>query len=191
MIFDIVLPTIGRDSLENAIESVIAQTHDNWTLWVVGDHYEAHNEDWPNNILPLYVQGPRDDYGTLARNWGVKAGDAEWIAYIDDDDEWHPHHLTTLAHLHEEHPGATMLKTAGQEFRMKHKHPRSSKKVRKLGPINTRDFLTVGMAHTRGIFARTNGWQPHDNHDHALWHAMIQGGGHYATSDIVTFIFRR
>ena len=197
MRFDIVLPTIGRDSLASAVESVVNQTHVNWTLYIIGDgvaaeHYPTLDELYRHPQVECYSLIERHaSYGAEARNHGISLGDAEWIAYIDDDDEWWPNHLETHARMIEEHPGVNMVRSGGQSFFMKHRSPRSSKLKRKMGPVNTTDILTVGMSHTRELFLQTPGWRPEDNHDHALWRDMLTAGGHPAVSEEVTFLFER
>ena len=171
--FDIILPTIGRDSLLAATESVEQQTYKDWRLITVHD---TEN---------------RGDYGAWARNTAIAIGDSEWIAYIDDDDVWLPHHLALLAIEIEANPLVNMVRTTGQAFMWKHKSPRTSKLVRKLGAVNSTDILTVGMAHTREIFHKTQGWQPCDNHDKLLWNEMLGVGGIPIISNVITFQFER
>jgi len=197
--FDVILPTIGLASVFEAIDSVNKQDYPYWTLWVICDGIKQLIG--PNNIhaaiTPLNGQiigSPfqrHEDSGAWARNEGLRLGNASWITYIDDDDEWLPHHLSTLARLIEDNPGVDMVRTAGQSFMMKHRSPRSSKLVRKMGAVNSTDILTVGMAHTRGIFNKTQGWQPCDNHDHLLWKEMLAAGGKAVESNEVTFHYRR
>jgi len=197
MHFDIILPTTGRDSLVAAVESVVGQTHEDWSLQISCDGQVFMPGDAIPDLGPRFkpVVGsvePQGGYGGPARNLGILMSQAEsWIAYIDDDDEWLPNHLETLAKLIEENPGVNMVRTAGQSFMMKHKSPRSSKLVKKMGAVNSTDFLTVGMAHTREVFDKTDGWQPCDNHDHMLWKQMLASGGIAAETDAVTYHFKR
>lgn len=191
--FDIILPTIGRDSLKAAIDSVIAQSYTEWNLWIMSNQGSV---SWTTNlddrIIPynLFDDGKQyvPDWGAASRNIGIRSGINDWIAYIDDDDEWLPHHLETIVSVIEDH---NMVRTAGQSFMMRHRSPRSSKRVRKMGPVNDTDILTVGMAHTRSLFNKTLGWQPCDNHDHLLWKEMLAAGGQAYESKEVTFHFRR
>jgi glycosyltransferase involved in cell wall biosynthesis len=194
--FDIVLPTVGRPSLSVAIQSVMAQEIQDWTLFVIRDRWQSEDGiPRDDRIIPLYVEGPGDDYGAFARNAGIslpigsKIKTHDWIAYIDDDDLWHPHHLTVLSAY--VNMGATMIRTAGQSFKISRRSPRSSGLRQKLGPINTTDILTVGMAHTRDLYAQTRGWQACDNHDHILWADMLAAGGNPRVSEAVTFLFER
>lgn len=201
MKFDIILPTTGRESLREAIQSVWKQSYSNWRLFITCDGCQPimlpfdSEEDLrlvcvPADRLPRN-QLPHNDSGAWARNRGIQEGFNQWIAYIDDDDVWLPNHLTTLVSLSTLNPEANMLRTAGQSFAWKHKSPRSKKLVRKLGAINSSDILTVGMAHTRDLFERTSGWKPEDNHDKILWQEMLSLGGKPAVTEQVTFQFAR
>lgn len=196
MKFDIILPTVARGSLFNAINSVCQQTYNDWTLWVVQDGTYASDmltQAFPNpNVRFVHKERTEDDSGASARNYGISLGDADWIAYIDDDDEWLPHHLATIVNLHQLVPETEMIRTAGQPFKMGHKSPRSSKRVPKLGPVNSADILTVGMVHTRLLFYETDGWLPVDNHDHVLWKQMqISAQAPPIECEAVTFLFER
>ena len=191
MKFDIILPTIGRDGLLRAMDSVIEQSHANWNLIIVCDGTLPSECYVTDNITPYVIDGPNNDFGAKARNTGIPFGEAEWITYIDDDDEWLPHHLANLANIIEVRENVDMIRSAGTPFWLKHKSPRSSKLVRKYGNPNFEDILTVGMAHTRELFAKTEGWQPRDNHDRLLWQAMSAAGGHAFISNQVTFHFKR
>lgn len=192
--FDIILPTIGRPSLSVAIQSVLAQEFQDFTLYVMRDRWDSEDgipDD--DRVVPLYVDGPGNDYGAFARNAGIGLSTAlkanPWIAYIDDDDTWLPHHLLVLSAYVA--TGATMVRTAGQSFKQSRRSPRSSERRKKLGPVNSTDILTVGMAHTRELYGKTRGWQPCDNHDHILWADMLAAGGQPRVSEAVTFQFER
>lgn len=193
MKFDIILPSVGRLSLMQAIESVLHQDHEDWHLWVMCDGIGG---------LEYVIDDPRvtvvgsdtpchEDFGAWARNKGITMGTSPWITYIDDDDVWLSNHLSTLSSLLAEHPQATMLRTAGRSFSWRRKSPRSKERVRKLSGVNSTDILTVGMAHSRELFKCTAGWMPVDNHDKLLWNAMKDMGGVPAESEAVTFEFAR
>lgn len=193
MQFDIILPSIGRLSLFQAVESVIHQDHKDWRLWIVCDGINRlESAIGDSRITVLEGHGPRhEDMGAWARNAGIAAGTNPWIAYIDDDDVYLSHHLSTISSLLEASPHATMVRTAGQAFSWRHKSPRSKEKKRKLGAVNNTDILTVGMAHTRESFNKTNGWQAGTAHDKDLWNKMLSNGGVSIMTDQVTFQFAR
>lgn len=191
--FDIILPSIGRISLLQAVESVLNQSHQDWRLYIVCDgmtRLESIIED--ERVTVIGADGPQhQDFGAWARNRGIEAGSNPWIAYIDDDDVWLPDHLSTFNDLLSRHPDATMLRSAGRSFYWSRKSPRSKEHVRKLSTVNDTDILTVGMAHGRELFKLTTGWLPCDNHDKFLWNAMLEVGGKAIVTPNVTFEFAR
>lgn len=198
---DIILPTIGRDSLEASIESVIKQTYTNWHLWIMCEGYPVFDiydylED-RDSISIIDIKQRHYDSGAFARNYGITVSGLEkfsgkWICYLDDDDVYLPWHLETMQELSVKNPEANMLRTAGQVFYWKHKSPRSSKLVRKLGAVNSTDILTPGMCHSRELFNQTSGWKPLDNHDRELWFEMdALPHSQFTTTDRVTFEFER
>jgi glycosyltransferase involved in cell wall biosynthesis len=191
--FDIILPSVGRLSVLQAVESVIRQDHDDWHLWVVCDGLRGlANIIDSDKITVIGSNAPaHEDFGAWARNHGISLGSNPWIAYIDDDDVWLPNHLSTFKDLLSRHPDATMLRSAGRSFSWRRKSPRSKERVRKLSTINETDILTVGMAHTRELFKCTAGWLPCDNHDKLLWNAMLGAGGKAMVMPSVTFEFAR
>ena len=184
--FDIIIPTTGRETLQKSIDSVLGQSYKFWTLYVIGD---GHVPEVPKHeqIYVTSIKGPNNDYGTKARNFGIKIGFSEWITYLDDDDEWFPNHLETFNRRIQNFPDHNMLKTSGQGFKMGFRHPRSGQKVEKSAGINTTDIMTVGMCHSRKLFEKTKGWQPGDGHDRKLWQDMIDAGGTPYYDQTITF----
>jgi glycosyltransferase involved in cell wall biosynthesis len=192
MKFDIIIPTINRDSLNAAVESVYAQRHTNWRLFVIGDgvmpDLEGYNKD---KVAVVSIDDATKDSGATQRNVGIRMGENPWIAYLDDDDVWYPDHLTTIIELHHEFREADMFKTAAQEMVMSRKSPRHKKDRIKLRCVNTDDPLTITIAHARDLFYKTSKWQSKDNHDHLLWKEMLAAGGVPAVSPNVTALFLR
>lgn len=90
----VVIPTKGRPKLLlRTIESVLAQTFQNFEIVVVIDGPD------PDTVLMLQEFGhskirffelPTSVGGSEVRNIGARASFGEWIALLDDDDEWLP-----------------------------------------------------------------------------------------------------
>lgn len=96
---DVVICT-NRNSpyLRDAIDSVIAQTWGNWRLIIVDD-----GSPWPVphhlDRLVETIPGARVIHQEAtglpgARNAGVRAGRGDLVAFLDDDDVWHPERLS-------------------------------------------------------------------------------------------------
>lgn len=101
----VVLPTHNRvQFLERAIRSVLRQTEQNFELIIVDD---ASTDDTPNYLARLATQDHRiriiknnqSNGAGGARNEGVEHRLRQWIAFLDDDDEWMPHKLQLQLNL--------------------------------------------------------------------------------------------
>ena len=89
-----VIPTRGRpDLLFCAVRSALRQTWRHLEVIVVLDGHDAETEArltvLPDSRLRILIL-PEPSGGSIARNAGVRAARGEWIAFLDDDDEWLP-----------------------------------------------------------------------------------------------------
>ena len=120
----VVIPTVGRASLSAAIGSVLAQTTVPREIIVVFDGPAADAPDastWGDEA-PCRVVATGGGAGVAAaRNVGMRAARGAFIAFLDDDDEWLPHHLETTVGYLDEHPDvdvvatSALLRGAGQD----------------------------------------------------------------------------
>lgn len=93
----VVIPTFGRpELLKRAIDSVLAQTMSDLEVIVVNDG------DDPPTIAVLksiadsrlrYIVHETNKGAGFARDTGADASLGEWVAFLDDDDEWLPEKL--------------------------------------------------------------------------------------------------
>jgi hypothetical protein len=92
-----VIPTRHRPELVvRAVESALAQTYTNLEVVVVIDGYDPETEAALGCIRDRRLKAIEltDHAGASgARNVGVRAARGEWIALLDDDDEWLPEKL--------------------------------------------------------------------------------------------------
>ena len=99
-----IVPTSGRATVADAVASALAQRKCNVAVNVVGNGTTAQsirarlgalaNDNRVTvRILPDPARG-----ANAARNFGARTAGTEWIAFLDDDDTWHPEKLSrTLA----------------------------------------------------------------------------------------------
>lgn len=102
-LISVVIPTYGRSHLlERAIDSVLEQTYDNIEIIVVDDNnsnseHRMHTErvlgTYLENGQIIYLKHEKNAGGSVARNTGIKASNGEYVALLDDDDEWFPEKL--------------------------------------------------------------------------------------------------
>lgn len=96
-LISVVVPTHKRPRLlQRAIKSVFNQTYKNFELIVVVDGPDNLTIDTLKKVSDprlIIIELPQNVGGSGARNAGITAARGEWIAFLDDDDEWLPNKL--------------------------------------------------------------------------------------------------
>ena len=92
----VVIPTHNRcDLLSRAIRSVLCQTIQDFEIIVVSDGStdgtDALMQKFEEQDMRIhYISYMPSRNGNYARNMGIKATRGEFVAFLDDDDEWLP-----------------------------------------------------------------------------------------------------
>lgn len=89
----------GEKYLRAAVDSVIAQTLSVLELIVVDDGSIESQENILKGVnapFPIIFIRQENAGQSAARNAGVKAANGEFIAFLDQDDNWYPRHLEEL-----------------------------------------------------------------------------------------------
>ena len=88
----VILPTCNRPSLlSKAIKSVLNQSYQDFEIIVVDDGLLERAEDVVKKINDeriKYIKHEKNLGGGVARNTGIKNARGEFVAFLDDDDEW-------------------------------------------------------------------------------------------------------
>lgn len=88
----VIIPTHNRsDLLVRAIDSALNQTYDNIEIIVVSDGSTDNTEEVVSKYEDSRIRfiGYEDAKGAnFARNLGIKSAEGEYVAFLDDDDEW-------------------------------------------------------------------------------------------------------
>jgi len=93
----VIIPTHNRaEFLRSAITSVLNQTLQDFEIVIIDDASKDHTQEVIANfndarIKAIHNQFSKGDAGT--RNIGVINSNGEYIAFLDDDDEWLPEKL--------------------------------------------------------------------------------------------------
>lgn len=98
-----VIPSYKRcDTVTRAIDSVLNQTYKNIEVCIVddnvpGDEYSTKLRDilrkYDDDERVRYITQEKHINGAVARNIGIKNASGDYIAFLDDDDEWLPEKL--------------------------------------------------------------------------------------------------
>jgi glycosyltransferase involved in cell wall biosynthesis len=93
----VIIPTFNRAAIVGrAIRSVLAQTFQDWELIVVDD---CSTDGTGQEVRSFsdhrikYIRHDRNRRGGAARNTGLRCARGEYVAFLDDDDEWLPEKL--------------------------------------------------------------------------------------------------
>lgn len=91
----VVLTTYNRSALvSRAIESVLNQTFTDFELIVVDDFSTDDTPDvvsvYEDDDRVDYVRHDRNRHLSASRNTGIERASGEFVAFLDDDDEWLP-----------------------------------------------------------------------------------------------------
>jgi glycosyltransferase involved in cell wall biosynthesis len=104
----IVIPTHNRrDVLSAAVDSVLAQDHENLELIVVDDCSTDDTPAYLNSIADSRLRWHRfaeRRKGNAARNHGVRLSQAPIVSFLDSDDVYQPHRIGDVAALFAEAP---------------------------------------------------------------------------------------
>ncbi|MFC3719504.1 glycosyltransferase family 2 protein [Deinococcus metalli] len=96
-LISVVIPTYNRPELlrERALQSALNQTYPNVEIIVVLDGQDGKTPAMLEAVGPQVTLVALSEQGgvSAARNAGVRHSRGEWIAFLDDDDEWRPDKL--------------------------------------------------------------------------------------------------
>jgi glycosyltransferase involved in cell wall biosynthesis len=122
-LISIITPFLNReDFLAEAIESVFAQTYEQWELLLVDDGSTDGSADvarryaaeHPDRVRYLAHADRANRGPSASRNLARRHARGEWIALLDSDDVWYPVKLHTQLELLRAHPGARVIVNASQ-----------------------------------------------------------------------------
>ena len=103
--------------LEEAIQSVLAQTYVRWELLLVDDGStdaspeiaQRYAAAYPDQIRYLEHPGHQNRGMSATRNLGLRHARGAYVAFLDGDDVWFPEKLETQVALLEAHPEVGMV----------------------------------------------------------------------------------
>ena len=111
----VVVPTHNRRRLlKKSIKSVLSQTYSNLEIIVVNDASSDGSEDYLKHLEEQdsrvhSVHNKKALGGAAARNIGIRNSQGEFIAFLDDDDEWLPEKTHKQVDFFQESPHVAVV----------------------------------------------------------------------------------
>ncbi|MCY4614704.1 MAG: glycosyltransferase [Nitrospira sp.] len=117
----VILPTYNGTTrfVDEAVSSILKQTFRDFEVIVVDDASTDHTMNFIQTLMPStqvtqYVARPVNGGAAVARNHGARLAKGEFLAFLDQDDYWHPtfleeameafvQHSPTIAVIHADH----------------------------------------------------------------------------------------
>ena len=120
--FSIILPIYNCNYYENAIDSVLQQSYQNWELIIVDNNKNNDVlkviERKKNKKIKYFKINNRGIIG-MSRNLGIKKSKNAWIAFLDSDDTWYKTKLYEMVRI---------IQTRSVDFIYHNMHSYSKKK---------------------------------------------------------------
>jgi glycosyltransferase involved in cell wall biosynthesis len=117
--FSVIIPTFNRKAiLTRALDSLIAQTVQNWEAIIIDDGSTDETleyiADYLNEDNRIQYQPQKNTGAALAKNVGIKRAKGKFITFLDSDDAYTPIHLSVRFAILQEFPDIQFLHGGAQ-----------------------------------------------------------------------------
>lgn len=110
-----------KEIVGRAIDSILAQTYSPIEIYIIDDNRGEGAEIFSGGLKELsserenvpIIMTEGGHGGQYARNTGIRYSKGEYVAFLDDDDEWLPEKIEKQVRLMNEHPECGMCYTDG------------------------------------------------------------------------------
>lgn len=186
----VLIPTYNRGEVlvNRAIASVLRQTYQNFEIIVVGDHCTDNTErlllEVGDERIKFFNLPQRGNYpkisldrwmvaGVVPRNFAIEWASGDWIAPLDDDDEFTPDHIEVLLNFALENDyefvyGVTEMEISPDRWIKVGSYPLQHAKI----------CHSAVMYHSILKFFRydINSWKYYEPADWNMWRRMKEAG---------------
>jgi glycosyltransferase involved in cell wall biosynthesis len=96
----ILIPSIGRITLDRALESLLQQKNPKWTAFVGFDGCNPQKPKIDSRINYVYLNkvGGGHNHGGMVRNSLIPLVATEWLCFLDDDDTFRSHYVDAFVY---------------------------------------------------------------------------------------------
>jgi glycosyltransferase involved in cell wall biosynthesis len=91
----VIIPTVGRKTLAESVESVLAQDLRVGQIIIVDDSSNSESLSIQTSDLIRVIKNSEKHGGNFARNLGISTCNTDLIMFLDDDDTWESQKVST------------------------------------------------------------------------------------------------
>lgn len=112
--FSIIIPVYNkRPHISRCLSSVLTQTYDKFQLIIIDDNSNDGSfeeiQRFKDQRIEVFRRKKAGPGGYAARNLGIQKAKAEWIAFLDADDEWFSDHLENIYKVIQKYPNVGII----------------------------------------------------------------------------------
>ena len=142
-----IIPTYNRPKIiKEAIQSILTQTYQNYEILIIDD---CSNTDYylelPKIDSRIQIFRTKENSGpAIARNLGLDLAKGKYISFLDDDDLFLPHHLSTGIQFLEKNPdyhGIYFNSQTIKKGKLERIYGFSWKEINKLNPLRNHAMI--------------------------------------------------
>ena len=147
----IIIPTHNRpDSLKRALHSIASQSFRDFDIFIVQngkrDYAKEIAEEFKKQELNIHYVHEKKACAVNARNVGVRKSRGEFIAFLDDDDEWLPEKLRKQTDILNHFSDIGLVTCSGWLFNEQNKKPERFNELG--GYLSLVDLMTQKLIRT-------------------------------------------
>ncbi|MCX8490693.1 MAG: glycosyltransferase family A protein [Cyclobacteriaceae bacterium] len=150
-LFSVVIPTYNRAGfIRKAIESVLAQTYQDFEIVVVDDGSTDDTETVVKSIAntKIHYHKKVNAERAAARNFGAKISNGQYVNFLDSDDVVYPQHLQVANEFIAQHKGLAIFHLG---YDIKDEHNRLIRSTTNIQSIN-QQILSGNILSCNGVF---------------------------------------
>lgn len=164
----VIIPFLNVEKfIQEAVESVFAQTYDYWELLLVDDGSidksteiaQWYSDRYPGRVHYLEHDSHRNRGASTSRNLGFSRAKGEYIAFLDADDVWFPHKLEQQLAILGSQPGTGVVYGATEYWYSWTRNPADTQRDyvwRRFGVqpntiVNPPDLLVLFLRHRYAV----------------------------------------
>lgn len=167
ILFSVVVPTFKPELtlFKSMIDSVLAQTYQNWQLVLVDDasdckvlsQFLEKLVDYPN--IKIVIQ-EENGHISKATNAGLREADGDFIVLLDQDDTLHPEALKCVFHYLAINPNARLLYSDEDKIDAKgHRHTPHFKPAFNLDLLYSHNYVSHLGVYKRELIEKVGGFR--------------------------------